>query len=86
MKLVKETKSKLKQKNLQPIKHFGQNFLVSEEIIKRIIIEAKIKSGENILEVGPGTGNLTMALLEAGANIIAIEKDDNLTELLKLKS
>lgn len=80
-----QTKKELKEKNLKPVKHRGQNFLVSEEIIARIISEAKIISGENILEVGPGTGNLTIALLEAGAEVTATEKDENLVELLKSK-
>ncbi|MDP3800210.1 MAG: 16S rRNA (adenine(1518)-N(6)/adenine(1519)-N(6))-dimethyltransferase RsmA [bacterium] len=82
---MNRTKKELKEKDLEPIKHFGQNFLVSEEIIERIISEANIKKGEHILEVGPGTGNLTVALLEAGANVVAIEKDENLSSLLDLK-
>ena len=79
------TKKELQEKDLKPIKHFGQNFLVSEEIIERIISEAKIKNGENILEVGPGTGNLTEALLKAGAEVVAVEKDEELVQLLNSK-
>ncbi len=79
------TKKELQEKDLKPIKHFGQNFLVSEEIIERIISKAKIKNGENILEVGPGTGNLTEALLKAGAEVVAVEKDEELVQLLNSK-
>ena len=45
----------------------------------------EIKSGENVLEIGPGTGILTSALLKAGANVIAVEKDDCAYELIKEK-
>ena len=77
-----QTKKELNKLDLKPVKHRGQNFLVSEEIIERIISEAKIKKGERILEVGPGTGNLTKALIDAGAIVLAIEKDKNLSQVL----
>lgn len=80
-----QTDKELKLRNIKPIKHRGQNFLVSEEIIKKIIESVKIKPNETILEVGPGTGNLTEALLRSGANIIAVEKDDGLVQLLNSK-
>lgn len=80
-----KTKQELKQRDLKPVKHRGQNFLVSPEIIEKIIDSAKIKKGEIVLEVGPGTGNLTEALLKAGADVIAVEKDKNLAKLLKSK-
>ena len=81
-----KTKQELKQRNIKPIKHRGQNFLISQEIIKKIIDSAQIKIGEVVLEIGPGTGNLTEALLKAGAEVVAVEKDENLFQLLKLKS
>ena len=80
-----ENKKILKESGLEPIKHAGQNFLVSEEMIEKIISEAKIKKGEIILEIGPGTGNLTEALLSAGADVMAVEKDQHLAELLNSK-
>lgn len=80
-----KTKQNLINAELSPIKHFGQNFLISEEIIEKIIYSAKIKIGETILEIGPGTGNLTKALLDKGAKIIAVEKDWNLSKLLNSK-
>ncbi|MBI4118983.1 MAG: ribosomal RNA small subunit methyltransferase A [Parcubacteria group bacterium] len=77
-----DTKKELGQQGFDPVKHRGQNFLISPEIIKKMIDSAQIKTGEIILEVGPGTGNLTAALLEAGAKVVAIEKDRNLVRLL----
>ena len=75
----------LKSANLRPIKHKGQHFLISKTILKKIIASADIKQNETILEVGPGTGNLTQVLLETGASVIAIEKDRNLAAILKSK-
>ena len=77
-----KTKRELAEAGLKPVKHAGQNFLISEEIIGKIISAAKIKKGETILEAGPGTGNLTEALLSAGAKVIAVEKDRNLSQML----
>ena len=64
-------------------KSLGQNFLVDKDIINKIadILEIKDKS---ILEIGPGTGNLTTALLKRDPKkIYVIEKDNNLANLLK---
>lgn len=60
---------------LRAKKSLGQHFLNSPVVLKQIIESAHIQKGENILEIGPGTGVLTKALLEAGAHVIAIEKD-----------
>ena len=83
--LKKENKLLLKSANLRPIKYKGQHFLISKTILKKIIARADIKSGETILEIGPGTGNLTQVLLETGASVVAVEKDQNLVEILKSK-
>ena len=64
-------------------KSLGQNFLIDENIINKISNLIKIED-QNILEVGPGTGNLTNALLKKKPKkFYVIEKDDNLANLLK---
>ena len=64
-------------------KSLGQNFLIDENIINKISSLIKIED-QNILEVGPGTGNLTNALLKKKPKkIYVIEKDENLANLLK---
>ena len=64
-------------------KSLGQNFLVDKDIINRIADTLEIKD-KSILEIGPGTGNLTTALLKRDPkNIYVIEKDNNLANLLK---
>ena len=66
-------------------KSLGQNFLKSERALSKIIEVGDIKSGETVLEIGPGLGALTERLLATGARVLAIEKDDNLYESLKQK-
>lgn len=66
-------------------KSLGQHFLNSKHVLDQIIMAAKLQKGEAVLEIGPGTGALTEALLEAGARVIAIEKDDRAYALLQDK-
>jgi len=66
-------------------KSLGQNWLKSESAIKEIIRAGEIEPGEWILEIGPGRGALTKELLKAEAQVLAIEKDDNLINLLQEK-
>ena len=64
-------------------KSLGQNFLIDENIINKISSLIKIED-QNILEIGPGTGNLTNALLKKKPKkFYVIEKDENLANLLK---
>jgi 16S rRNA (adenine1518-N6/adenine1519-N6)-dimethyltransferase len=63
-------------------KSLGQNFLISPGIIQRIAEAGDIKKGETVIEIGPGKGALTTALLRAGARVMAIEKDDRLIPVL----
>ena len=71
--------------NMKAKKHLGQHFLRSEKALRTIIETGDIKAGEMILEIGPGEGALTEKLLETGARVIAVEKDEVLFELLKQK-
>ncbi len=64
-------------------KRLGQHFLRDRQIISRIIALAAPKPGESVLEIGPGEGVLTEALLESGARVIAVEADRDLWEPLE---
>ena len=67
-------------------KSLGQNFLIDKNIIKRIIEEGKITANETVLEIGPGTGNLTEEIIkQKPKKIILIEKDNKLSEELLFK-
>ena len=64
-------------------KSFGQHFLCDTSVIERIIEAAELTPSQSVLEIGPGTGVLTAALLEAGAKLTAIEADADLIPLLE---
>jgi len=66
-----------------PKKSLGQNFLMDENILNKIIDAAEIEDGEKVIEIGPGLGFLTKKLLEKGAKVTALELDSRLIELLK---
>ena len=69
---------------LKPKKSLGQNFLLDKNIIKKIIHSAKIKSSDVVLEIGPGTGNLTKFIVnQKPKKIFLIEKDENLANALE---
>lgn len=69
--------------SVKPNKIMGQNFLIDENVLKKIIEIANIKPKDTILEVGPGLGILTMELAKKAKYVIAIEKDKKLCEILK---
>lgn len=68
--------------DLRPTKRLGQNFVVDANTVRRIVRVAGVEPGEEVLEVGPGLGSLTLGLLEAGARVTAVEIDDRLAALL----
>ena len=65
-----------------PSKRLGQHFLRDQRAIQRIIEALAPKAGETIVEIGPGTGALTSALVESGSRVIAVEFDSKLAPLL----
>ncbi len=64
-------------------KRFGQHFLASPSTVERIVALAGIQPGDRVLEVGPGLGVLTEALLGAGARLTAVELDRDLAAALE---
>lgn len=64
-------------------KRFGQNFLVHDAIADNLVAASGVRKGEHVLEIGPGLGVLTRALLRAGAKVTAIELDRDLAGALK---
>lgn len=72
------TRDLLAQISHHPKRALGQNFLVDGNIVHKSLALAEIKPGDAVVEVGPGLGTLTTALLEAGAEVWAIERDHGL--------
>ena len=71
---------------INPKKSLGQNFLVDNKILNLIADIGEVKNDDIVLEVGPGTGNLTeKLLLKKPKKILLVEKDKNLSNKLKLK-
>lgn len=83
MNIYNETKMIMNKYNLDFKKKFGQNFLISEEILDETIANANICSEDVVLEIGPGIGTLTAKLLETGAEVISVEVDEDLLKPLK---
>jgi len=77
------TKAKLRSQKVKPKKSLGQNFVTDDDVLRRVVRAANIQPGDEVLEIGPGTGNLTRHLLAAGATITAVEKDDRLVDHLQ---
>lgn len=72
------TRDLLAQLGHQPKRFLGQNFLVDGNIVRKSLELAEVRAGDTVVEVGPGLGTLTTALLEAGAHVWAVEKDRTL--------
>jgi 16S rRNA (adenine1518-N6/adenine1519-N6)-dimethyltransferase len=68
--------------DLQPTKKLGQNFVIDANTVRRIVRTAGVQRGDEVLEVGPGLGSLTLGLLEAGARVTAVEIDPRLAARL----
>lgn len=67
---------------ITPTKKFGQNFVIDPGTVKKIVTASKINSNDFVMEVGPGLGSLTLAILQAGANLTAVEIDPPLAKRL----
>jgi len=70
---------------MQTKKSLGQHFLNSPQIITDIVSVSNISKDNSVLEIGPGEGILTEALLKTGANVVSVEKDDRLIAPLQRK-
>ena len=69
-----------------PKKSLGQNFLIDNEILNLVANLGSITANDIVLEVGPGTGNLTEKILKKKPKkLIVVEKDKNLSVILKKK-
>ena len=78
------TKELLKEYGIKLSKRLGQNFLVDSNIIDKIISAGNISVDDNVIEIGPGIGSLTQAILEklGKGQLLAIEKDGRLVQVL----
>ena len=79
---IKEVKSLLDKYNLNAKKGFGQNFLVDDNILKKIAYSLNDKNYKGVIEVGPGLGSLTRYLVETYDKVLCYEIDADMIEVL----
>jgi 16S rRNA (adenine1518-N6/adenine1519-N6)-dimethyltransferase len=82
MQTLTEIKSLLERAGHTPKKALGQNFLTDHNMIRKLVDDADINPGDRVLEIGPGTGALSVELLERGVHLVACELDSKLAALL----
>lgn len=80
---MNEMRDLLEFEGIRLTKSLGQNFLHDRNQLSKIVAAGDVKPGDAVLEIGPGLGPLTEALLDAGARVRAIEKDTRLAALLR---
>ena len=73
----------LKQLGLRPKESWGQNFLSDEGVLADIAAACQLSKGEVVVELGPGLGSLTRALLDTGARVVAVERDRDMVAALE---
>ncbi|MQL79681.1 hypothetical protein Taro_012120 [Colocasia esculenta] len=66
-----------------PRKSLGQNYMLNSSVNEQLSSIAEIKEGDIVLEIGPGTGSLTNVLVDAGATVLAVEKDPRMAALVR---
>ena len=67
---------------VRPTKHWGQNFVIDANTVRRIVRLADLRPDDVVVEIGPGLGSLTLALLPQVARVVAVEIDANLAAAL----
>jgi 16S rRNA (adenine1518-N6/adenine1519-N6)-dimethyltransferase len=83
MTTARELRDLLASLGIHPSRRLGQNFMVDANLLAAMVRDADPQPGQNVLEVGPGTGVLTRPLLAAGCNVTAIEFDHRLAAYLR---
>jgi len=79
---IQELRNLLYAHHMRPNKAFGQNFLVDRSILLRIVEAAEIHPGDQVLELGAGTGVLTRELAKRARRVVAVELERNMLSLL----
>ncbi len=73
----------LDEHRIRPKKSLGQHFLADPNTARRVVALAGVSPGDAVLEIGPGLGSLTLALVERGAHVLAVELDPRLAEVVR---
>ncbi|MEM8672813.1 MAG: 16S rRNA (adenine(1518)-N(6)/adenine(1519)-N(6))-dimethyltransferase RsmA [Cyanobacteria bacterium P01_G01_bin.67] len=79
---VTSSKKSKRRNSFRPRRQFGQHWLRDETILEQIILAAELTNSDRVLEIGPGTGNLTTRLLSEAAALVSVEIDRDLCKKL----
>ena len=79
---VSETRAVLEAHGLSTKYSLGQNFLINDAILQKIVALADLAPDDYVLEVGPGIGTLTIALLKHAGRVLSVERDPDLPAVL----
>ena len=80
--IFEETKFIMNKYNIKANKSLGQNFLINEEVVNKIVESSEISKEDLVIEIGPGLGTLTKFLLEKAKKVICIELDSKMITIL----
>lgn len=83
MQTLSDIKAILATRGLEPKHRFGQNFLHDQNKLRALVAHSGVVAGDLVLEVGPGTGTLTEALLDVGCEVVACELDDDMAAIIR---
>lgn len=81
--ILEETRFIMKKYNIKANKNLGQNFLINEEVVEKIVDCSQISKEDLVIEIGPGLGTLTKYLLEKAGKVICIELDTKMLQILE---
>lgn len=81
--IIEETRFIMNKYNIKANKSLGQNFLINNEAINKIVESSNVESEDLIIEIGPGLGTLTNELLKKAGKVICIELDSKMVNILK---
>ena len=80
--MIQETNSTIRKHNIKLTKSLGQNFLIDENIITKIVDQGDVTKEDLVIEIGPGIGNLTRELAKRAGFVVAVEIDKHLIDAL----
>ena len=81
--ILEETKFIMNKYNIKANKSLGQNFLISEEVVEKIVESSQVAKEDLVIEIGPGLGTLTKYLLERAGKVLCIELDKKMIDILE---
>ena len=83
MNTLSKTRSIMNKFNIVANKRYGQNFLIDDNILEKIVGSANISEQDLVIEIGPGLGNLTEYLLDRAKHLLLVEIDTKMIKILE---